>query len=112
MRRLTYVDKSVLIDDRAAVALLAFAAALVRAGEADTVTVNALTTAGHPTEISFVLGTGIGLASESVASSYTEPDNDDTLPDIEMRTERLTSAPDAVEPLHSSDLTDLDFDTY
>lgn len=91
MQHLTVADKSVLIGDRIADALVRYAAHLGNTKSADDVTVRALGVDGEEVDLHLLLNSGVTLASESTDSLLPEPDNsaalayiDEHLADFEL----------------------------
>jgi len=97
MKHLTYADKSLLIDDATADALLEYAAVLARTHDADTVTVAAYSTDGQDVEATLLLDTGAPIMNESSHSTMTEPDNGPALAYLREQIE-LRSAPPMISP--------------
>lgn len=102
MKLVTYADKSMLVDDPAADALLAYAAAVARAHTADTVRLHALGSDGHQVEATILLGEGAHLMAETAAANIVDLQNREAVEYMKERTaalrvERQTSAlaPDA-----------------
>lgn len=90
MMHLTFADKSLLVGDDAAHAVLDYATALADRGRADQVTVRAIGDDGNEVEVSFVLDAGTIIAAETTNSSMEAPDNDFAVADIRRRLGRLT----------------------
>jgi hypothetical protein len=105
----TYAQKSLLMGDDVADALLAYAALLADTGSADNVEVRGVGVDGEEVVATFVLGNGIDLMAESTRSQLPEPDNRQALAYIRDRSHAITSVethvPDATKP---SDFGDLD----
>ena len=66
---MTYADKSLLVDDPSAGALLAYAAAVARAHTADTVQLHAVGSDGHTVEATYLLGEGAHLMAETASAA-------------------------------------------
>jgi hypothetical protein len=90
MMHLTFADKSLLIGDDAAHAVLDYATALADRGRADQVTVRAIGDDGNEVEVSLVLDAGTIIAAETTNSTIEPPDNDFMVADIRRRIGRLT----------------------
>jgi hypothetical protein len=98
----TYADKSMLVDDPAADALLAYAAAVARAHTADTVKLHAIGADGQKVEATFLLGEGAQLMAETASAELINLENTEAVEHMkkrisELRVERqnLSLAPDA-----------------
>ncbi|WP_207454431.1 hypothetical protein [Desertivibrio insolitus] len=76
MRHVTIADKSLLIGDEAAAALLQYAALMGKLGSSDVVELSAIGADGETVEASFLLNSGTVLMVESSRSKLPEPDND------------------------------------
>jgi hypothetical protein len=104
MKRITYGNRSVLIGDTAAHALIAYGTALANVGRADQVTLSVLEGGDAAHEVTFVLSRGMSLSSESSAFTLPEPDNTDVVAILEDRTallagdHRAVFEPDAPDP--------------
>lgn len=79
MKHLTYSDKSLLLDDATADALLEYAALLARAGDADSVSVNAYGVDGQTVEATLLLDAGAPIMNETTNSTMNEPENPSAL---------------------------------
>ena len=75
MRHLTIAEKSLLIGDDVADALLQYAAHIGRLRTADDVSVRAFGIDGNEVEATLLLNSGTVLASETTQSELPEPDN-------------------------------------
>ncbi len=93
MKHLTYADKSVLVGDEAADAIIQFSALLAEKGHADAVTLNAIGSDGDAVVASFVLGSGTNLMAETTTSSLPEPDNSEGVVYMKDKIDLLTSPP-------------------
>jgi hypothetical protein len=85
MQHLTVADKSLLIGDRVAEALVRYAAQLGRTGSADDVAVRALGIDGEEVRLHLLLNSGVTMVTESTDSLLPEPQNDDVVEYIERR---------------------------
>jgi hypothetical protein len=92
MKLLTYADRSVLIGDDAADALIHYSALLADSGHADSVVLNALDTDGDEIVASFVLGSGTNLMAATSTSKLPVPSNVDGLNYLKQKIENLTSS--------------------
>lgn len=75
MKRITYVDTSVLVGDAAADTLLEYAATLARHHSADALELEALGSDGDGITATFLLDSGASLLAASSRSLLPEPDN-------------------------------------
>jgi hypothetical protein len=103
MKRITYGNRSVLIGDFAAQALIAYGTALADTGRADQVTLSVLDGGDAVHEVTFVLSRGMNLSSESSAFTLPEPDNADVVAMLEDRTALLAGDHNAVFEPESHD---------
>lgn len=91
MKHVTYAQKSLLMGDDVADALLAYAALLADAGSADNVEVKGVGVDGEEVVATFVLGNGIDLMAETTRSGLPEPDNSSALAYIRDRSQAITN---------------------
>jgi hypothetical protein len=96
MKRITYGNRSVLLGDAAAHALIAYGTALADAGRADQVTLSVLEGGDAAHDLTLVLSRGMNLSSESSAFTLPEPDNSDVVAILEDRTALLAGDHNAV----------------
>jgi hypothetical protein len=75
MRRVTLVDRPLLIGNEAAELLLDYAALIAQLGRGDSVRLNAIGTDGEDVAIGVLLTSGSTMLVESAASLLPEPDN-------------------------------------
>jgi hypothetical protein len=75
MKHITFGDKSLLVGDEAADALLEYAAFLTTAAQGDTVEMRAIGTDGDEVTASFLLGPGVTMMTESTHTTLAEPEN-------------------------------------
>jgi hypothetical protein len=85
MKHITYAEKSLLLGDDAADALIAYAAVLATHGRGDSVTLRALSSDGDEVDATFLLTTGAPLMAETSTTRLPEPENADAV--ARMRTE-------------------------
>lgn len=97
MMHLTFADKSLLIDDATARALLLYTQLLAQGQDADSVTVKAVGADGQDVEAILLLDTGTPLMAETTHSTLNEPDNFDVLAYLNERIRQLQS-PFSVQP--------------
>jgi hypothetical protein len=79
MKHITFGDKSLLIGDAVADALLEYAAFLATAARGDTVEVHAISSDGDEVTASFLLGPGVTVMAETSHTQLPEPDNSDAI---------------------------------
>ena len=96
MKHITYAQKSLLVGDAAADALVDYAAAIARHATADTVTLKAFGADGADVEATFVLDSGTVVMSETTQSSIAEPDNSEVEEYMRQHTRLLDSPPEAM----------------
>jgi hypothetical protein len=75
MKHITFGDKSLLIGDDAADAVLKYAAKLATGGNADTVEMRAISSDGNEVIATFLLGPGVTMMAETTNTTLPEPDN-------------------------------------
>ena len=112
MKRLTYADKSLLVDDETADLIVKYAVALGAAGSADSVDLRGFGADGDEVVGSFVLNAGTVLMAETVHTSMTDPDNSEAIEYMRARLARLQSPPTVQpsDPEYSDYLTNVDLD--
>lgn len=94
---MTYAEKTHLLDDDAADALVEYARALSLADSADTVTLRAIDSHGNQVEATFLLNRSSMMLVESTNSEFPGPDNSETVTQMRQSTTRLLDPP-AVGP--------------
>jgi hypothetical protein len=99
MKHITYAEKSLLLGDDAADALIAYAAALATHGRGDGVTLRALSSDGDEVDATFLLTAGAPLMAETSTTRLPEPDNADAVTRMRSETDRLVSP----EPVTAGD---------
>jgi hypothetical protein len=75
MKRITFGDKSLLVGDTAADALLEYAAVLATGAKGDTVEIQAISSDGNEVTATFLLGPGVTMMAETASTKLPEPDN-------------------------------------
>jgi hypothetical protein len=95
MMHLTFAEKSLLVGDTTGRMTVEYAAALARAGDADTVTLTAYGSDGDKVEALLLLDQGAPLMGESTHSDLPEPDNGDAEVYMQEQLARLASPKDA-----------------
>jgi hypothetical protein len=93
VKHLTFADKSLLVDDDTADMLLEYAALLAGSGDADNVTINALSSDGDEVEATLLLDAGAPLMIETSRLSLPEPDNAEVLTYMREQMIRRSSPP-------------------
>lgn len=93
MKSITYAEKSWLLGDDAADAVVEYAVLLARTGSADSVDVNALSTQGTPHLLTLVIGPATMMTLASVEVPMDEPDNDEAVIIIHERMRIIQSPP-------------------
>ena len=111
MKHVTFADKSLLMDDETADALVRYAAVLASHGQADDVEVNAYGSDGDSVMATMLLSQGASLMAETASSDLPGPDNSSLLAYIEEHLSRLESParPMEDEDPNLSQLQDYDF---
>ena len=79
MKHVTIADKSLLVGDAVADALVRYAALLGQRNSADTVTIRSIGVDGEQVDAVFLLNSGTVMMAESTNSTLPEPDNNDAL---------------------------------
>lgn len=102
MKLVTYSDRSFVLDDVTADALIEFAAVLISAGEADSVEVNAFSEDDEPTTAKMLLGAGTPIVAETISRNLPEIDNSEAQAHIAEITRRLTKPTASITPVRDS----------
>jgi hypothetical protein len=110
MKHITFGDKSLLVGDAAADALLKYAAFLASEARGDTVEIHAISSDGDEVTASFLLGPGVTLMAETSNTPMPEPDNTEALEYMHQAQTRST-ARSAVPSDEAPELSSFD-DTY
>lgn len=95
MKHMTFADKSFLLGDETAVAVLEYAAALAHHHDADDVELETISSDGDEVRATLLLGGGAPLMAESAHTELPEPDNADALAYMKRRIDALRHAPSA-----------------
>jgi hypothetical protein len=107
MKHITFGDKSLLVGDEVADALLEYAAFLTTEAAGDTVEVHAISSDGDETTASFLLGPGVTMMAETTHTNLPEPDNTAAIAYMKEATTRAlvrtTAFPHDDVPLHEYD---------
>jgi hypothetical protein len=107
MKHITFGDKSLLVGDAAADALLQYAAFLAGAARGDTVEISAVSSDGNEVTATFLLGPGVTMMAETANTKLPEPDNAAALEYME-RAQTRTSAGSATAVDDELDAWDYD----
>jgi hypothetical protein len=99
MKHITYAEKSLLLGDDAADALIAYAALLATHGRGDSVTLRALSSDGDEVDATFLLTAGAPLMAETASRRLPEPENADAVARMRVQIDRMESP----EPVTASD---------
>jgi hypothetical protein len=99
MKHITYAEKSLLVGDAAASALIEYAAVLASHGRGDSVTLRALSSDGDEVDATFLLTAGAPLMAETSTTRLPEPDNADAVARMQAETDRMVSP----EPVTAAD---------
>lgn len=91
MKCVTYLDRSLLVDDETADTLLRYATLLTARRQPDSVQVNALNFDGQEVLVAFLLGDAAPLMVESNELKLPEPENGDAITYMHERMARLLS---------------------
>jgi hypothetical protein len=75
VKHITFGDKSLLVGDAVADALLGYAAVLASEARGDTVEIHAISSDGDEVTATFLLGPGVTMMAESTHTNLPEPDN-------------------------------------
>jgi hypothetical protein len=109
MKHITFGDKSLLVGDDAADALLNYAAHLAGGAKGDTVDIHAISSDGDEVVATFLLGPGVTMMAETANTKLPEPDNTAALEYMEKAQLRheVESAADLDEHLTTWDYDDM-----
>jgi hypothetical protein len=109
MKHVMYAEKSLLMDDASAEALIDYAAALADSGGADTVRLRAVGEDGNEVEAAFLLNSATVLIIESASAVLDIVPNDDAVAFMRRRTDQLRNP--RPSPTHTlADAHEFDFD--
>ena len=98
MKHLTYLDRSVLVDDEAADLVVRYAVALANAGHADAVGLRGFGADGDEVVVTLVLNPGTELMAEVTHTTMSEPDNHEAVAYMRERLALMESPPNS-QPL-------------
>jgi hypothetical protein len=107
MKHVTYSEKSLLVDDDAAEALIEYARLLAQSGDSDTVTLTAIGADGNNVDATFLLTPSTILMVESANSSANPPPNPQTTEWLRDRIRRY-SAVNSPGPEEDEEESDVD----
>ena len=102
MKRVTFSNRSLLMGDDAADALVEYSALIARRGSADTVALRAVGADAEVVDATFMLGSGTILMAQSAHSTMEEPENSEAVFTLRQKIKRLGS-PHPVVPHQSDD---------
>jgi len=94
VKHVTYAEKSLLMDDDAADALIQYAKLLGEASGADTVTVRAIGADGNTVDAAFLLNNSSVMMVESTNSAMEPPDNEEAVRYMQQRIDQLNRPPE------------------
>ena len=109
MRHVMYAEKSLLMDDASADALIDYAAALAEAAGGDSVRLVAVGDDGNEVEVAFLLNSATVLIIESASADLEMPANDDAVRIMRQKADHIRHPPEA-QTQAPSGLPDFDFD--
>jgi hypothetical protein len=90
MKHVMYAEKSLLMGDEVADALLEYAQLLSETSHADTVTIRAISVDGNTVDAAFLLNATSVMMVESTNSEVEPPDNAEAVAYLKERIERLS----------------------
>lgn len=99
MKHVMYAEKSLLMGDEVADALLEYARLLAESGHADTVTIRAIGVDGNTVDAAFLLNATSEMMVESTNSTVEPPENEEAVAYLNDRIERLSN-PSGVQAEH------------
>lgn len=85
MKHIMMADKSLLVGDEAADALVEYAALIARTNSGSSVELRAIGTDGEEVTASFLLNSGTVMVTQDTVSSLPEPDNSAVVADMRRR---------------------------
>jgi hypothetical protein len=95
VKHLTFADRSLLVGDEVAEALLEYAVLVADGGHADSVTITAFAADGDEVRATFLLNSGTVLMVETSRTSMNAPDNSEAIAYLRARIAELRSPPRA-----------------
>lgn len=96
MKRVTYAEMSLLLDDDAADWLIEYARALGTVDGTDTVSLRGLNRAGEHVQATFLLNASTQLVAESARGAETPPPNDEVVRYMQDRVAVIIAPPPAL----------------
>lgn len=96
MKHVAFADKSLLMGDDAADALLEYARLIADTAGADSVTLRGISPDGNTVEAGFLLNANTVLVIESTNSEMEPPDNDQAVRDLRERIDAISRPPTAL----------------
>lgn len=96
MKHLTFSDKSLLVDDATADAIIDYAALLTQHQSGDAVGLHVFGSDGDETDAKILLGPGASIMVETAHTSLPGPDNAEALAYVRQKMAELTARPSAV----------------
>lgn len=111
MMHVMYGEKSLLMADDSADALLEYAGAIAETAGGDTVHMRAVGHDGNEVEVAFLLNSGTSLVIETASAAMEPPANTEVVEEIRRKTATLRNPPPAhpAEPLDEENVL-LEFD--
>ena len=91
MKHVMYAEKSLLMGDDVADALLEYARLLAESSHADTVTIRAIGVDGNTVDAAFLLNATSEMMVESTNSTVEPPENEEAVAYLNDRIERLSN---------------------
>lgn len=110
MKHVMYAEKSLLMEDESAEALMQYAAAIAENNGGDTVKLRAVGVDGNVVEVSMLLNSATVLVVETTSADLSPPDNKEAVEEMRRKTDQLRQPPPA-QPFTPSSVPDYyDFD--
>jgi hypothetical protein len=109
MKHVMYAEKSLLMDDASADALIDYAAALAHIAGGDTVRLWAVGDDGNEVEVSFLLNSATVLIVESASADLKVRGNHDAVTAMRRKSDLIRNPPPA-QAQKPSEMPDYDFD--
>jgi hypothetical protein len=110
MKHVMYAEKSLLMDDESADALMEYAAAIAENNGGDTVKLRAVGEDGNAVDVSILLNSATVLIVETASADLAPPKNEETVEAMRRKTGQLRQPPPA-QPFTPSSVPDYyDFD--
>lgn len=93
MKHVTYGEKSLLMSDASADALIGYAAAIGMENSADVITLSAIGMDGNEAEVAFLLNASTAMVVESASGHGSPPENEEVVFYMQERTQRMRQPP-------------------